>query len=72
MREYIDNILQEIDSEIDNFDFYDCDIIENSLAMITRLENILKKLREKIANYTFTSKEKEVLILILKENQMEN
>ena len=60
MREYIDNILQEIDSEIDNFDFYDCDIIENSLAMITRLENILKKLREKIANYTFTSKEKEI------------
>ena len=60
MREYIDNILQEIDSEIDNFDFYDCDIIENSLAMITRLENILKKLREKIAYYTFTSKEKEI------------
>lgn len=60
MREYIDYILQEIDSEIDNFDFYDCDIIENSLAMITRLENILKKLREKIAKYTFTSKEKEI------------
>ena len=60
MREYIDYILQEIDSEIDNFDFYDCDIIENSLAMITRLENILKKLREKIAYYTFTSKEKEI------------
>lgn len=47
MREYIDNILLEIDLDIDNFDFYDCDIIENSLAMITRLENILTELRER-------------------------
>lgn len=61
MREYIDNILQEIDSEIDNFDFYDCDIIENSLAMITRLENILTELRVQIADYTFISKEEEIL-----------
>ena len=61
MREYIDNILQEIESEIDNFDFYDCDIIENSLAMITRLENILTELRVQIANYTFASKEEEIL-----------
>ena len=60
MREYIDSILQEIDSEIDNFDFYDCDIIENSLAMITRLENILTELRVQIANYTFASKEEEI------------
>lgn len=61
MREYIDTILQEIDSEIDDFDFYDCDIIENSLAMIIRLENILKELRERITNYSFASKEKEIL-----------
>lgn len=61
MREYIDNILQEIDSEIDDFDFYDCDIIENSLAMISRLENILNELRERMANYTFASKEEEIL-----------
>lgn len=32
MREYIENILQEIDSEIDRFDIYGYDIIENSLA----------------------------------------
>lgn len=61
MREYIENILLKIDSEIDNFDFYNCDIIENSLAMITRLENILTELRERIADYTFVSKEEEIL-----------
>ena len=61
MREYIDKILQEIDSEIDDFDFYDYDIIENSLTMIARLENTLKELRERIANHTFTSKEEEIL-----------
>lgn len=61
MREYIDNILQEIDSEIDDFDFYDCDIIESSLAMIARLENILNELRERMTNYTFASKEEEIL-----------
>lgn len=61
MREYIDNILLEIDSEIDDFDFYDCDIIENSLNMIARLENILNELRERMANYTFASKEEEIL-----------
>lgn len=61
MREYIDRILLEIDSEIDNFDFYDCDIIENSLAMITRLENILTELRERMANYIFASTEEEIL-----------
>lgn len=61
MREYIDKILQGIDSEIDDFDFYDYDIIENSLTMIARLENTLKELRERIANHTFTSKEEEIL-----------
>ena len=61
MREYINNILQEIDSEIDNFDFYDCNIIENSLKMINWLETILKELRKQIADYTFCSKEEEIL-----------
>lgn len=61
MREYIESILLKIDSEIDDFDFYDCDIIENSLAMISRLENILNELRERMANYTFASKEEEIL-----------
>lgn len=61
MREYIDKILQEIDSEIDDFDFYDYDIIENSLAMIARLEDTLKELRERMANYTFAFKEEEIL-----------
>ena len=39
MRECIQEILDEVDSEIATFDIYDCDVITNSLAMVTRLEN---------------------------------
>ena len=46
MRECIQEILDEVDSEIATFDIYDCDVITNSLAMVTRLENVLKELRE--------------------------
>lgn len=42
MREYIDNILHEVDPEINTFDLYDCDIIGNSLILINRLEAISK------------------------------
>lgn len=60
MRECIQKILDEVDSEIATLDIYDCDVISNSLAMVTRLENILKELREQVINYTFASKEEEI------------
>jgi hypothetical protein len=37
MREYIDNILQGIDIEIDEIDLYSYDIIETSLSMVHKL-----------------------------------
>lgn len=61
MREYIENILQEIDSEIACFDLYDCDIIDNSLKMIKRLQGVLQELRKRLDTYTFSSKEEEIL-----------
>jgi len=61
MREYIVKILHEVDSEINTFDLYDCDIIGNSLIMINRLEAILKELRVRIVNHSFATKEDEIL-----------
>lgn len=63
MRECIQKILDEVDSEIATLDIDDCDVITNSLAMVTRLENILKELREQVINYTFASKEEEISFL---------
>lgn len=61
MREYIDNILLEIDSEIDNFDFYSRDIIENSLKIIDIIQRHIDGLRETIVNYKFENDEDEIL-----------
>lgn len=60
MREYIDNILQEIDSEIDRFDILGYDIIENSLKMIDLIQAYIDELREKVIVYEFSSQEEEI------------
>lgn len=61
MREYIEKILQEIDSEIDRFDIYGYDIIENSLKMIDLIQNYIDQLREKIIVHQFSSQEEEIV-----------
>lgn len=61
MREYIDRILQEIDSEIDRFDVYGYDIIENSLRMIDLIQSYIDELREKVIVYEFSSQEEEIV-----------
>ncbi len=43
MREYIYNILKEIDS---NSDLFNCDIIDNSLKMILFLKRKLEEIRQ--------------------------
>lgn len=60
MREYIDNILQEIDSEIDRFDVYGYDIIDNSLRMIDLIQGYIDELRDKVIVYEFSSQEEEI------------
>lgn len=60
MREYIDNILLEIDSEIERFDIYGYDIIENSLKMIDLVQSYIDKLRERVVVYEFVSQEEEI------------
>ncbi len=61
MKEYIDNILQKIDLEIDEIDLYGYDIIETSLSMVHRLQTVLSDLRTKIQTYVFPTKEDEIL-----------
>ena len=61
MREYIENILQEIDSEIDRFDIYGYDIIGNSLKMIDLIQTYIDELREKVVVYEFNSQEEEIV-----------
>lgn len=61
MREYIENILQEIDSEIACFDIYGYDIIENSLKMIDLIQSYIDRLREKVIIHQFSSQEEEIV-----------
>lgn len=61
MREYIDNILLEIDLEIDRFDIYGYDIIGNSLKMIDLIQAYIDELREKVIVYEFSSQEEEII-----------
>ncbi len=61
MREYIGNILQKIDTEIDEIDLYGYDIIETSLSMVHKLQTVVDDLRTKIQTHVFDNKEDEIL-----------
>jgi hypothetical protein len=60
MKECFNKILSEVDSMIDEIDLFGYDIIETSLSMIYRLQNILTNLRIKLQTYTFPTKEEEI------------
>lgn len=60
MQEQIRNILSQIDVEIDKIDLYDYDIIETSLSMVVRLQDVLTDLRNQLQNYIFQSKDEEI------------
>ena len=56
----LNQILYDIDLEIDDIDLYGYDIIETSLSMEHRLQNVLNDLRNKLQTYVFPSKEEEI------------
>lgn len=60
MKELTQQILSTIDSEIDKIDLYGCNIIETSLSMVLRLQDILTDLRCQLQTYIFPSKEEEI------------
>ena len=61
MKEKLEDMLSKIDSEIDEIDLYDYDIIETSLSIIHKLQTILNDLRIKMQTYVFPTKEDEIL-----------
>ncbi len=60
MKEKINKLLAQIDLEIDEIDLYGYDIIETSLSMVHRLQNILIDLKNQLQTYVFVSKEEEI------------
>lgn len=60
MKEYFDKILLEANSMINEIDLYDYDIIETSLSMVLRLQDVLTDLRNELQTYVFSSKEEEI------------
>lgn len=54
----LNQILYDIDLEIDDIDLYGYDIIETSLSMVHRLQNVLNDLRNKLQTYVFPQKRK--------------
>ena len=60
MKEKLADILYKVDIEIDNIDLYGYDIIETSLSMVHRLQNVLVDLRDELQTYTFLTKEEEI------------
>lgn len=63
MKEYFDKILLEANSMINEIDLYDYDIIETSLSMVLRLQDVLTDLRDELQTYVFSSKEEEIFFL---------
>lgn len=61
MKEHINNILKQVDSEIDYSFFFECNAIEYSLKMTTKLQKILDEIREKIIYSKFENKEQEIV-----------
>lgn len=61
VKENIKDILQEIDSEIDNSFFFDCDVIGNTLKMTIKLQKELNTLRDKVISRQFQTKEEEII-----------
>lgn len=61
MKEEVDKILEQIEVDILEIDLYGYDIIETSLSMVHKLQNILNDLRMRVQTYVFPTKEDEIL-----------
>lgn len=60
MNTYIDKIIAEIELEMATIDLFNGFVIESSMDMIIRLENMLNGIREQIIHHTFSSKSDEI------------
>ena len=60
MKELVNNMLAEIEVNISEIDLYGYDIIETSLSMVHRLQELLNDLKAKLQTYSFPAKENEI------------
>ena len=60
MKELVNNMLAEIEVDISEIDLYGYDIIETSLSMVHRLQELLNDLKTKLQTYSFPAKEDEI------------
>ncbi|HJF99213.1 MAG TPA: RteC domain-containing protein [Bacteroides clarus] len=60
MKELVNNMLAEIEVDISEIDLYGYDIIETSLSMVHRLQELLNDLKAKLQTYSFPAKENEI------------
>ncbi len=60
MKELINNMLAEIEVDISEIDLYGYDIIETSLSMVHRLQELLNDLKTKLQTYSFPATEDEI------------
>ena len=66
MKEKINKLLAQIDLEIDEIDLYGYDIIETSLSMVHRLQNILIDLKTSYKLMCLHQKKKKYLFSRIK------
>ena len=60
MKELVNNMLAEIEVDISEIDLYGYDIIETSLSMVHRLQELLNDLKTKLQTYSFPATEDEI------------
>lgn len=60
MKEYISQIMHQIEITLTDFEICECNIINDSLRIVHYLQNILSELRDNIKQYKFENKEDEI------------
>lgn len=70
MKEYINQLVQQVDDTLANFEICECNIISDSLKIVRYLHDILLELREKIEGYKFKNKEDEIFFFKIQKPEL--
>lgn len=70
MKEYINQLVQQVNDTLANFEICECNIISDSLKIVRYLHDILLELREKIEGYKFKNKEDEIFFFKIQKPEL--
>ncbi|KAB4182916.1 hypothetical protein GAQ44_12580 [Bacteroides uniformis] len=70
MKEYISQLVQQVDDTLANFEICECNIINDSLEIVYYLYDILLNLRGKINEYKFNNKEDEIFFFKVQKPEL--